>query len=136
MLSSCLPIHLEIRSGQGIPSRLLVQGVDDSLGGCNADCFLLHLVICFNSCIFKDFLSDTLWKALEKLLHHVMIHWVVTSFVSDAFEFRDILIYLWPSHFQCLQLDSGSLGFLGVHEVGAEVSDELLVCGIVVISKL
>ena len=65
-----------------------------------------------------------------------MIRWVVASFVSNAFKFRDILIYLWPGHFQHLKLYSGSLSFLGVHEAVAKVSDKLLVGGVIIIHGL
>ena len=104
--------------------------------GHDTDRFLFHLVICFDSCVFKDFLSDTLGKTLKELLHCVVVHWVISSLMSDALEFRDVLIYLWPSHFQHLQFYSGSLGFLGVHEAIVEVHYELLVCGIIVVCRL
>ena len=106
------------------------------LGGHDTDHFLLHLFICFNSHIFEDLLSDALGETLKKLLHHVVIHWVVASFVSNAFKFRDILIYLWPGHFQRLKLYSGSLSFLGVHEVVAKIGDELLIGVVVIICGL
>ena len=101
-LSSGLPVRLEVGLGRSISCGLLVQSIDDALRGCDTDHFLLHLVICFDGHVFKDFLPNTLGKTLKELLHCVVVHWVVTSFVSDAFEFRDILIYLWPSHLQCL----------------------------------
>ena len=115
---------------------MFVQGIDDALGGHDTNHFLLHLVVCLDSHVFEDLLSDTLGKTLKELLHHVVICWVVASFVSDAFEFRDILIYLWPGHFQRLKFYSGSLRFLRVHEVVTKVADELLVGGVIVICRL
>ena len=56
--------------------------------------------------------------------------------MSDAFKFGDVLIYLQPCHFQCLKLYSGSLSFLGVHKMVAEVGNELLVHGVVIVSRL
>ena len=106
------------------------------LGGHDTDHFLLHLVVCFDCCIFEDLLPNALGEALKKLLHHVVICWVVASFVSDALKFRDILIYLWPGHFQCLKLYSGSLSFLGIHKAVAKIGDELLVGGVVIICGL
>ena len=136
-LSLHLPVCLEVRSKRGSVSVwLFVQGIDNALGGHDTNHFLLHLVICFDHCIFEDLLSDALGKTLKELLHCVVIHWVVANFMSNAFKFRDILIYLWPGHFQRFKLYSGSLSFLGVHEAVAKISDELLVGGVIIICGL
>ena len=115
---------------------MFVQGIDNALGGCDTDHFLLHLVVCFDHHIFEHLLPNALGKSLKKLLHRIVICWIVACFVSDAFKFRDILIYLWPGHFQCLKLYSGSLSFLGVHEAVAKIGDELLVGGVIIICRL
>ena len=78
---------------------MFVQCIDDALGGCDTDCFLFHLVIGLNCCIFEDLLPDTLGQSLQELLHGILISWVIASFMHDALEFRDVLIYLWPHHF-------------------------------------
>ena len=119
-----------------VSSWLFVQSIDNALRGCDTDHFLFHLVICFDCGIFEDLLPNALGEALKKLLHHVVIRWVVASFMSNAFKLRDILIYLWPGHFQHLKLYSGSLSFLGIHKVVVKVGDELLVGDVIIICGL
>ena len=64
----------------------------------------------------KDIFCYTIGESLEVLLYAGWRSYVVAGFSAEFFEIHHVLVDFWPLHFQILELISGPLILLRVHE--------------------